>query len=225
MQKVKTDKMLSQLGHLNDEQFKVLFFIYNSINLNSDHTNRAKIYRGVLADLTNKSERTISRITDKLAEQGLIVKDCVSDGSKLYNYYGIPKTENKQKVNNEKPKTEEFLATDDRVKEPKSIESTKRTLKNIKEEKVPKRNDDFENVLKSTEEDENFEVIDLIDQELYNVQSFEELSAVGTKLRLVISKYNDNYLKKRLEDDIKEAVKRIKASMAVSPSIEPSLPF
>ena len=118
MQKLKTDKMLSQLGHLSDEQFKVLFFIYNSINLNSDHTNRAKIYRAVLADLTGKSERTISRITDKLAEQGLIIKDCVSDGSKLYNYYGIPK----QKI-------EGNLVTDDRVKE------HKRTEKNIKEQK------------------------------------------------------------------------------------------
>ena len=125
MQKLKTDKMLSQLGRLSDEQFKVLFFIYNSINLNSDHTNRAKIYRAVLADLTGKSERTISRITDKLAEQGLIIKDCVSDGSKLYNYYGIPK----QKI-------EGNLVTDDRVKEHKELESTKRTKKNLKEAKV-----------------------------------------------------------------------------------------
>lgn len=125
MQKLKTDKMLSQLGHLNDEQFKVLFFIYNSINLNSDHTNRAKIYRAVLADLTGKSERTISRITDKLAEQGLIIKDCVSDGTKLYNYYGIPK----QKI-------EGNLVTDDRVKEQKELE---RTEKNLKEQKRMKR--------------------------------------------------------------------------------------
>lgn len=130
MQKIKTDKMLSEQGHLNDEQFKVLFFIYNSINLNSDHTNRAKIYRAVLADLTGKSERTISRITDKLAEQGLIVKDSVSDGSKLYNYYSIPKQ-----------KLEENLVTDDRVKvhkvikvikEPKEIKESKE----LKEEKV-----------------------------------------------------------------------------------------
>ena len=128
MQKLKTDKMLSQLGRLSDEQFKVLFFIYNSINLNSDHTNRAKIYRAVLADLTGKSERTISRITDKLAEQGLIIKDCVSDGSKLYNYYGIPK----QKI-------EGNLVTDDRVKEHKELESTKRTRKNLKEQKRMER--------------------------------------------------------------------------------------
>ncbi len=128
MQKLKTDKMLSQLGRLSDEQFKVLFFIYNSINLNSDHTNRAKIYRAVLADLTGKSERTISRITDKLAEQGLIIKDCVSDGTKLYNYYGIPK----QKI-------EGNLVTDVRVKEHKELESTKRTEKNLKEQKRMER--------------------------------------------------------------------------------------
>lgn len=124
MQKIKTDKMLSQLGHLNDEQFKVLFFIYNSINLNSDHTNRVKIYRAVLADLTGKSERTISRITDILAEKGLIVKDSVSDGTKLYNYYGIPKQ-----------KTEGNLVTDDRVKVLERTKSTKRTEKNLKEQK------------------------------------------------------------------------------------------
>lgn len=128
MQKLKTDKMLSQLGRLNDEQFKVLFFIYNSINLNSDHTNRVKIYRAVLADLTGKSERTISRITDILAEKGLIIKDSVSDGTKLYNYYGIPKQ-----------KTEGNLVTDDRVKVLERTESTKRTEKNLKEQKEEMR--------------------------------------------------------------------------------------
>lgn len=128
MQKLKTDKMLSQLGRLNDEQFKVLFFIYNSINLNSDHTNRVKIYRAVLADLTGKSERTISRITDILEEKGLIIKDSVSDGTKLYNYYGIPKQ-----------KTEGNLVTDDRVKVLERTKSTKRTEKNLKEQKEEMR--------------------------------------------------------------------------------------
>lgn len=130
MQKIKTDKMLSQLGHLNDEQFKVLFFIYNSINLNSDNTNRVKIYRAVLADLTGKSERTISRITDKLAEQGLIIKDSVSDGSKLYNYYGIPK----QKIDGN-------LVTDDRVKELKEYKSTKSTKSTKSIESTEKKED------------------------------------------------------------------------------------
>lgn len=134
MTKIKTDMMLSSLGKLNDEQFKVLFFIYNSINMNSGDSTMVKIYRGVLADLTGKSERTISRITDKLAEQGLIIKNSVSDGTKLYNYYGIPTAKNKQKVDNEKPKTEPNLVTDDRVKEKKEIKVIKEQ-KEIKEKK------------------------------------------------------------------------------------------
>lgn len=156
MMKIETDKVLSQLGKLNDEQFKVLFFIYNSINMNSDKTNRVKIYRAVLADLTGKSERTISRITDKLVEQGLIVKDNVSDGSKLYNYYGLPSmTKNNQKVDNEKQKTEPFLVTGDRVKE------HERTLMNIKENKI------LYNISCNILEDSSKKQIDIEDKE-YN---------------------------------------------------------
>lgn len=128
--KIKTDQMLSKLGHLNDEQFKVLFFIYNTINMNSGNEHSVKIYRAVLADLCRKSERTVSRITDKLAEQGLIVKDSVSDGTKLYNYYSIPKQ-----------KTTPNLVTDDRVKEHKELKVIKepkviKESKELKEEKV-----------------------------------------------------------------------------------------
>lgn len=132
MQKIKTDKMLSQLGRIGDEQFKVLFFIYNTINLNSDHNNRAKIYRAVLADLTGKSERTITRITDQLVEKGLIVKDYVSDGTKLYNYYSIPKQLLEENLVINDNKTDANLVTDGRVKEPE------RTLKNIKGPKEQK---------------------------------------------------------------------------------------
>ena len=135
MQKIKTDKMLSQLGRIGDEQFKVLFFIYNSINLNSDHTNRVKIYRAVLADLTGKSERTISRITDQLVEKGLIVKDNVSDGSKLYNYYGIPEQIMKGNLVIDDIKTDTIPVTDGRVKGP---ERTLKNIKELKEEKVQK---------------------------------------------------------------------------------------
>lgn len=135
MQKIKTDKMLSQLGRIGDEQFKVLFFIYNTINLNSDHNNRAKIYRAVLADLTGKSERTITRITDQLVEKGLIVKDYVSDGTKLYNYYSIPKQLLEENLVINDNKTEANLVTDGRVKEYKRTESTIKNLKEQKEEK------------------------------------------------------------------------------------------
>lgn len=103
-------KLMTSLGKLNDEQFKVMFFVLNTINLNGG--GRTKIYRAVLADICGKSERTISRITDKLAEQGLIVKDSVSDGSKLYNYYSIPHQ-----------KTKQNLVTDDRVNTSNTIDT------------------------------------------------------------------------------------------------------
>ena len=95
--------------------------------------------------MTGKSERTISRITDKLAEQGLIIKDSVSDGSKLYNYYGIPK----QKIDGN-------FVTDDRVKElkehksTKSIKSTKSTESTEKKENIEKT-DEYEAFQKTCE--------------------------------------------------------------------------
>ena len=108
----------SKLGKtLKDEEFKVAFFIYNTISL--EGCGRIKIYRAVLADLCGKSERTISRITDRLNEKGVIIKDLVSDGSKLYNYYSLPSkseqcvTENESKLGHEEPKTGQFLVTDD----------------------------------------------------------------------------------------------------------------
>ena len=129
-------KLMTSLGKLNDEQFKVMFFILNTINLNGG--NRTKIYRAVLADICGKSERTISRITDKLAEQGLIVKDSVSDGSKLYNYYALPMTKNKEKVDNEKQKTESISVIDDRV-------NTSNTIKTINTSNTIKNNNIIEN--------------------------------------------------------------------------------
>lgn len=213
MQKVKTDKMLSKLGQLNDEQFKVLFFIYNSINLNSDNTNRVKIYRAVLADLTGKSERTISRITDKLAEQGLIIKDCVSDGSKLYNYYGIPTSEKEEKVDNEKQKTVSNLVTDDRVKE------HERTRKNIKELKDNKSNIN-DNII------ENNKINNLKDLQLYFINkiiektknnniSIEDLNSLETNLKDELKNefsYIQNYKNVYyiISNSIKDKIEKIK---------------
>lgn len=213
MQKVKTDKMLSKLGQLNDEQFKVLFFIYNSINLNSDNTNRVKIYRAVLADLTGKSERTISRITDKLAEQGLIVKDCVSDGSKLYNYYGIPTSEKEEKVDNEKQKAVSNLVTDDRVKE------HERTRKNIKELKDNKSNIN-DNII------ENNKINNLKDLQLYFINkiiektknnniSIEDLNSLETNLKDELKNefsYIQNYKNVYyiISNSIKDKIEKIK---------------
>lgn len=80
-------KLMNSLGVLPDEQFKVAYFILNTIAMNS--TDRVKIYRDVLADLTGKSTKTIGRITDKLNELKIIKKDIVSDSRKKYNFYSV----------------------------------------------------------------------------------------------------------------------------------------
>jgi len=89
-------ELMNSLGHLKDEEFKVAYYILNTIGMSSD--GRPKIYRAVLADLCDKSERTISRITDKLDELGIIKKDVVSDGNKKYNFYSVPQQKTKQKL-------------------------------------------------------------------------------------------------------------------------------
>ena len=211
MQKLKTDKMLSQLGRLNDEQFKVLFFIYNSINLNSDHTNRVKIYRAVLADLTGKSERTISRITDILAEKGLIIKDSVSDGTKLYNYYGIPKQ-----------KTEGNLVTDDRVKVLERTKSTKRTEKNLKEQKEEMRREfetacseemetEFENEVGISNDDFNWnDEIKRFKARVNKTKTKEELKGISIDFH---KKMNDFNFPIELEDELDGIKKAVNSKM------------
>lgn len=211
MQKLKTDKMLSQLGRLNDEQFKVLFFIYNSINLNSDHTNRVKIYRAVLADLTGKSERTISRITDILEEKGLIIKDSVSDGTKLYNYYGIPKQ-----------KTEGNLVTDDRVKVLERTKSTKRTEKNLKEQKEEMRREfetacseemetEFENEVGISNDDFNWnDEIKRFKARVNKTKTKEELKGISIDFH---KKMNDFNFPIELEDELDGIKKAVNSKM------------
>lgn len=102
---------------LQDEEFKVAYYILNRLAL--ENTKRVKIYRAMLADLTNKSERTISRITDKLDEKGIIKKDVVSDSKNRYNYYSIhpeieqSMTKNNEKLGHTKQETTPNLVTDD----------------------------------------------------------------------------------------------------------------
>lgn len=47
-------------------------------------------------------------------------------------------------------------------------------------------NEDFKEALKSTEGNENIEIADIIDKELHNVQTSDELRTVATELRKVI---------------------------------------
>jgi DNA-binding Lrp family transcriptional regulator len=123
---------------LQDEEFKVAYYILNRLAL--EDTNRVKIYRAMLADLTGKSERTISRITDKLDEKGIIKKDTVSDSKNRYNYYSIHTnieqqlTQNDDKLGHEEQETTPNLVTDDRFNKKEKKYNNKRN-KEVKESK------------------------------------------------------------------------------------------
>lgn len=133
-------EVMNALGAiLKDEEFKVAYFILNRLAL--EDTNRVKIYRAMLADLTDKSERTISRITDKLDEKGIIKKDTVSDSKNRYNYYSIhpnieqSMTENNTKLGHTKQETIPNLVTDDRFNKKEKNNKNIKIKRNIKEKK------------------------------------------------------------------------------------------
>ena len=135
-------EIMNNLGTiLQDEEFKVAYYILNRLAL--EDTNRVKIYRAMLADLTGKSERTISRITDKLDEKGVIKKDTVSDSKNRYNYYSIHPnieqlmTQNDEKLGHEEQETTPNLATDDR------FNKNKRIIKIKKEKEIKEVKDDI----------------------------------------------------------------------------------
>ena len=214
MVKIKTHNLLAKYGCISDEQFKVLYFIYNTIAMNADDSGYAKIYRAVLADLTGKSERTISRITDKLAEQGLIIKHNVSDGNKLYNYYCIPRQETTQNSVTGDTKQDQFLVTGDRVKEGKNLKIERE--KEVKTERT-ERDENLEEELckKAVQEKETDadKAMKYINEELEAVQDFTQLSSTGTLLRSYVR--NDCEipgLEEYLNNAIKETVSSIRTS-------------
>lgn len=114
-------ELMNSLGHLKDEEFKVAYYILNTIGMSKD--KHPKIYRAVLADMCGKSERTISRITDRLDELGVIKKDVVSDGNKKYNYYSNPRQ-----------KTEQNYVTDDTFNKSDKMNKSDKTDKSDKTE-------------------------------------------------------------------------------------------
>lgn len=132
-------EVMNALGAiLQDEEFKVAYYILNRLAL--EDTNRVKIYRAMLADLTGKSERSISRITDKLDEKGIIKKDTVSDSKNRYNYYSIHPnieqqlTQNDDKLGHKEQETTPNLVTDDRFNKKEKIYNNKKN-KELKESK------------------------------------------------------------------------------------------
>lgn len=150
-------EVMNALGAiLQDEEFKVAYYILNRLAL--EDTNRTKIYRAMLADLTGKSERSISRITDKLDEKGIIKKDTVSDSKNRYNYYSIhPNIEqsiaqNNAKLGHEEQETTPNLVTDDRFNKKEKNNKNIKNKRNTKEKKQFEIECKNENIETNTEE-------------------------------------------------------------------------
>lgn len=87
--KINICKILAKANDLKDEEFRVYFYILNSFNMNSNEYGEFKIKRKVLSTLTGKSERTISRLINKLEAKKLIN---VKRGTKQENVYKLNST-------------------------------------------------------------------------------------------------------------------------------------
>ena len=138
-------ELMNSLGHLKDEEFKVAYYILNTIGMSSD--GHPKIYRAVLADLCDKSERTISRITDRLNELGIIKKDVVSDGKSKYNYYSNPRQETERNLDTDDTSSAQKRVTDD------TFNKSNKIYKNKKINKIQKT-DNSEKLMKEERLDE-----------------------------------------------------------------------
>ena len=146
----------------------------------------------MLADLTGKSERTISRITDKLDEKGIIKKDTVSDSKNRYNYYSIHPnieqqlTQNDDKLGHEEQETTPNLVTDDRFNKKEKKYKNKR---NIKEKEIEES--ELEQAESSTVEDEDCdwktELIRL-ESRIKRASSIDELKALSLQCNIMQKK-------------------------------------
>lgn len=216
-------EIMNNLGTiLQDEEFKVAYYILNRLAL--EDTNRVKIYRAMLADLTGKSERTISRITDKLDEKGIIKKDTVSDSKNRYNYYSIHPnieqqlTQNNAKLGHEEQETTPNLVTDDRFNKKEKKYKNKR---NIKEKEFEKS--ELEQAESSTVEDEDCdwktELIRL-ESRIKRASSIDELKALSLQFNIMQNKSGIptelEELLERVQNTAKAKVWSIKAKKCYS---------
>ena len=216
-------EIMNNLGTiLQDEEFKVAYYILNRLAL--EDTNRVKIYRAMLADLTGKSERTISRITDKLDEKGIIKKDTVSDSKNRYNYYSIHPnieqsiTQNDDKLGHEEQETTPNLVTDDRFNKKEKKYKNKR---NIKEKEFEKS--ELEQAESSTVEDEDCdwktELIRL-ESRIKRASSIDELKALSLQFNIMQNKSGIptelEELLERVQNTAKAKVWSIKAKKCYS---------
>ena len=216
-------EIMNSLGTvLQDEEFKVAYYILNRLAL--ENTNRVKIYRAMLADLTGKSERTISRITDKLDEKGIIKKDTVSDSKNRYNYYSIHPnieqqlTQNDDKLGHEEQETTPNLVTDDRFNKKEKKYKNKR---NIKEKEIEES--ELEQAESSTVEDEDCdwktELIRL-ESRIKRASSIDELKALSLQFNIMQNKSGIptklEELLERVQNTAKAKVWSIKAKKCYS---------
>lgn len=216
-------EIMNSLGTvLQDEEFKVAYYILNRLAL--EDTKRVKIYRAMLADLTGKSERTISRITDKLDEKGIIKKDTVSDSKNRYNYYSIhPNIEqhlaqNDYKLGHEEQETTPNLVTDDRFNKKEKKYKNKR---NIKEKEIEES--ELEQAESSTVEDEDCdwktELIRL-ESRIKRASSIDELKALSLQFNIMQNKSGIptelEELLERVQNTAKAKVWSIKAKKCYS---------
>lgn len=125
-------ELMNSLGHLKDEEFKVAYYILNTIGMSKD--KHPKIYRAVLADLCDKSERTISRITDRLNDLGVIKKDVVADGKNKYNYYSNPRQKMEQNSATDDTESTQKRVTDDTFNKSNKMNKNNKTDKSDKTE-------------------------------------------------------------------------------------------
>lgn len=212
-------EIMNALGAiLQDEEFKVAYYILNRLAL--EDTNRVKIYRAMLADLTNKSERTISRITDKLDEKGIIKKDTVSDSKNRYNYYSIHQNieqsiaQNDTKLSHREQETTLNSVTDDRFNKKEKKNKNIKIKRNIKEKKQFEIECKNENIETNTEETY---VDKTLEKELeiaieQNLIPTEEKKKVEIKKQFL--QHCDNPIRrKRIPDveDISQYIKRTRA--------------
>lgn len=216
-------EIMNSLGTvLQDEEFKVAYYILNRLAL--EDTKRVKIYRAMLADLTGKSERTISRITDKLDEKGIIKKDTVSDSKNRYNYYSIHPnieqqlTQNDDKLGHEEQETTPNLVTDDRFNKKEKKYKNKR---NIKEKEIEES--ELEQAESSTVEDEDCdwktELIRL-ESRIKRASSIDELKALSLQFNIMQNKSGIptelEELLERVQNTAKAKVWSIKAKKCYS---------
>ena len=212
-------EIMNALGAiLQDEEFKVAYYILNRLAL--ENTNRVKIYRAMLADLANKSERSISRITDKLDKKGIIKKDTVSDSKNRYNYYSIhPNIEqsiaqNKGKLGKKEQETTQKIVTDDRFNKKEKKNKNIKIKRNIKEKKQFEVECKNENIEENTEEtyiDKNLEKeLEIAIEQ--NLIPTEERKKVEVRKQFV--QHCDSQIRKKQildEEDISQYLKRTRA--------------